>query len=218
MDEQGPFQQMEFNLNYAVHVPVNYRTYLALGLSPGIYNAKIDFLKVSVNDPSDPTYDRLVENGESSTFFQLSGGLSLYSDRFYVGYSTMQLTRALLSGNEALNNKTQSMRHQVMGGYRFYLNQDIELVPNAFVRMEESVPLLWDAGARVQYKGTFWLGASYRNDDSLVGMLGLLLKDKFRVGYSYEHKMTGAANFNSSSHEIVLGLQLFNYSRYVSMW
>src|SRR5690606_29174698 len=26
MDEQGPFQQMEFNLNYAVHVPVNYRT------------------------------------------------------------------------------------------------------------------------------------------------------------------------------------------------
>jgi len=220
IDEQGPFSQTEFNLNYAVHVPMSYRTYLSFGLMPGIYNAGVDFNKVEVKDlATDQTYQNLLKNGESSTFFQLSGGISLYSDRYYAAYSMMQLTRSLLSGNENLNNEGGSVRHQLMGGYRFYLNQDIELVPNVFVRMEESIPVLWDAGARVQYKGQFWMGASYRNDNSVIGMLGLLYNDMIRIGYSYEHKTgAGVDTFNSGSHELALGLQLFNHSKYISMW
>src|SRR5690606_19536272 len=151
-DEQGPFRQMEINLNYAVHIPVSHRTYLSMGLSPGIYHAKVDFSNVEVMDlDRDETYLNLLENGESSAFFQLSGGFSLYSDRYYAAYSMMQLTHAHIGGNESMNNEGKEVRHQFMGGYRFYLNQDFELVPNAFVRMEKTMPLLWDAGARIQY-------------------------------------------------------------------
>lgn len=219
IDEQGPFSQTEVNLNYAVHIPISYRTYLSFGLAPGIYNAKVDFNKVDVKDAeTDPTYQDLLGNGESSTFFQLSGGISLYSDRFYAAYSMMELTHSLISGNETLNNDGGSVRHQVMGGYRFYLNQDFEFVPNAFVRMEKAMPLLWDAGARVQYKGQFWMGASYRNDNSLIGMVGLLYNDMIRIGYSYGHKTSGTDTFSSGSHELVLGIQFFNHSKYISMW
>lgn len=218
-DEQGPYSQLEVNLNYAVHVPVNYRTYLSFGLMPGIYTAKVDFSRVEVADmENDQAYQNLLENGETSTFFNLSGGVSLYSDRYYAAYSMMQLTHSLIGGNEALNNDGAEIRHQVMGGYRFYLNQDFELVPNAFIRMEKAMPVLWDAGARVQYKGQFWMGASYRNDDSLIGMLGMLYNDMVRIGYSYEHKTGTSETFNSGSHELTLGLQFFNHSRYISMW
>lgn len=218
LDEQGPFRQMEINLNYAVHVPVSHRTYMSVGLMPGIYQARIDFSRVEVLDiATDPTYLNLLENGGSSAHFQVSGGLSLYSDNYYIAYSMMQMTRVNISGNESLNDKGE-VRHQFMGGYRYYLNQDLELVPNVFVRVEEAMPLLWDAGARVQYKGQFLMGASYRNDKSLTATLGLLYNDKVRIGYSFEFKTGPSETFNSGSHEIVLGLQLFNHSRYVSMW
>lgn len=219
LDEQGPYSQTEFNLNYAVHVPVSERTYLSFGVSPGIYNAKIDFTKAEVKDmTSDQAYQDLLTNGGSANFFQLSSGLALYSDRYYAAYSMMQLVKSHIGGNENLDNNGSEIRHQVMGGYRFFLSQDVELVPNAFVRMQQSTPLLWDAGARVQYKRNFWLGASYRNDKSIIGMVGLVYNDKFKIGYSYEHKSAGVDGFNSGSHELVLGLQLFNHNRYVSMW
>lgn len=219
LDEQGPYQQMEVNLNYAVHVPVSANTYLSFGVIPALYNAKVDFSKAEVRDAlTDQAYQNFLTNGASGTFFQLSSGIALYSERYYAAYSAMQMTRTLISGNENLHTGNGHLRHQVMGGYRFYLNQDFELVPNALVRLENAVPLVWDAGARVQYKGQFWMGASYRNDNSLIGMLGMLYNDKVRISYSYEYKSAGVDDFNSSSHELVLGLQLFNHSKYVSMW
>ncbi len=219
VDDRGPFQETEAMLNFAVHVPISTKTYLSLGTSAGISNAKVDLADITVVDNiNDQTFLSFVNNGNSNNFLNVNAGIAVHSDGFYLSYSAMQLAKSLLSGNEEVNNDGASLRHHILGGYRFFLNDKWELIPNTFIRIDESQPFFFEAGARFRYNKNVWFGASYRNDESAVGMLGFAFNDVINFGYSYEFKSSDFNNFNNSSHELVLGFRLFNYSKFTSIW
>lgn len=213
------FKQLEFNLNYAAHVPVFRQAYLSLGVSGGLANERIDISNIRLkNSAADNTYQSLQNNGASNSFFNISGGIALYSDRYYLAYSALPLVRLFVSGNETLNQDQNYIRQQILAGGRFHLNQDIEMIPNGFLRIDRSMPVLLDAGLRFRYQKKYWAGLSYRNDGTLISMLGLTLKDLWNLSYSYEYGFGDYHSFNNGTHEVVLGVQLFNYKRYTSMW
>lgn len=218
-NEEGPFKQLDFNLNYAVHVPVFHRTYLSFGVSAGLNNEKIDIADITVKNGSiDQTYQSWLNDGTANTYLNLQGGFALNSDHYYVAYSTVPFLRTFLSGNENVYEDEDYMRHQIATGGRLYLNQDVELIPNGFVRIDKAMPLLFDAGMRVRYQQKYWTGVSYRNTGTIIGMLGLNVNDLWNLSYSYEYGVSDLSSYNSGTHEIVLGIQLFNYKRYTSMW
>ncbi|MEL6561772.1 MAG: type IX secretion system membrane protein PorP/SprF, partial [Bacteroidota bacterium] len=81
-------------------------------------------------------------------------------------------------------------------------NDKWELIPNAFLRSEVNQPFFFEAGVRARYNKNVWFGASYRNDQSYVGMLGFEISDYVNLGYAYEFKRSEFENFNNGSHEI----------------
>ena len=219
LDEQGPFQELESMLSFAVHIPITEKTYLSLGASGGLLNSRINFDDITVvDDLNDPVYLSFINNGASNTFFNFNAGVGLHSDAFYVSYSAMQLTRTFISGNEEVNNEGASIRHHVLGGIRLFLHEKWEVIPNTFIRSEANQPFFYEGGVRVRYNKNLWLGASYRNDETAVGMLGFAFSDKVNFGYAYEFKSSEFDNFNNGSHEIVLGFRLFNFNNYTSIW
>ena len=219
VDDQGPFRETESMLSFAAHIPVAERTYLSLGVSAGLLSARVNLDEITVVDAiNDQTYLSYVNNGASNSFFNLNSSIGLHSDGFYVSYSAMQLTRTLISGNDEVNNEGANIRHHILGGVRLFLNDKWELIPNAFLRSEASQPFFFEAGMRARYNKNLWLGASYRNDQSFVGMLGFEFSDYVNLGYAYEFKRSDFENFNNGSHEIILGFRLFNYSNYTSIW
>lgn len=218
-NKQDLFRQLRFNINYAVHIPVFQRTYLSFGVSAGFKNEKIDIANVNLkNEVDDATYQSLLNNGAETSDFNLSGGISLNSERYYVAYTALPLINAYMKGNEHLVDNHDYLRHQVLLGARFFLNQDVELIPNGFVRMDKSIPLLLDAGIRLRYQQKYWAGISYRNDETLIGMLGLTHDDRWKFSYSYEYGLSDFSKYHQGTHEVVLGVQLFNYNKYASMW
>ena len=101
LDDQGPFQELESMLSFAVHIPVSEKTYISLGASGGILRSSIDLGEITVvDDINDPTYLSYVNNGAANSFFNFTAGVGLHSDAFYVSYIAQQLTRTFLSGNE----------------------------------------------------------------------------------------------------------------------
>lgn len=219
LDDQGPFQELESMLSFAAHIPVAQRTYLSLGVSGGLINSQINLDEITVVDAiNDQTYLSYVNNGASNSFLNLNASIGLHSEAFYVSYSAMQLTRTLISGNDEVNNEDANLRHHIMGGFRLFAGEKWEIIPNAFIRSEANQPFFYEAGVRARYNKNVWFGASYRNDQSFVGMLGFAFSDYVNLGYAYEFKNSDFDNFNNGSHEIILGFRLFNYSNYTSIW
>ena len=219
IDEKGPFTELEIMPSLAVHVPVMKHTYLSMGLSGGLLNNKIDLDDITVVDEiNDATYLSYVNNGASNSYFNLNFSLGIHSARYYFSYGMMQVSRTFLSGNEQINSEGAGTRHHLLGGYRFFAGKKWELIPNTFLRIQGNQPFFFEAGLRARYNENLWIGASYRNDQTIVGMLGLSFSDKINFGYAYEYKNSGFDHFNRGSHEITLGLRLFNYGSYTPIW
>lgn len=207
-DRQGPFRQQEGLLNTAVHVPVRDRTYISLGVSSGISNAKIDLSNITLrNQVDDQTYMSFVQNGASNTFFNLNAGLSLHSDRYSIAYGVMNMTSVILDGNPDVSNGNGRLRHHILASYVIGLNERMELIPSAFLRLDPVLPTSYDLNIRWRYQKDLWLGLSYRNNSSMIGMFGLDIRDRITLGYAYEFSH-GDNNINNGSHEIVLGAKL----------
>lgn len=60
--------------------------------------------------------------------------------------------------------------------------------------------------ALLTYDNMFSLGITGRNQNQVVGLFQFNLKDKFKVGYAYDHHFGSLNGFNS--HEIVLRLRI----------
>lgn len=218
-DKQGAYKQFDFNLNYAIHIPVFKRTFFSFGVSAGLSNDKVDISDITVkNSVDDLTYQSYLMNGTANTYFHVIAGLALSSDRYYVSYSLLPLFNTFIGGNKVTHTNQTDMRHQILAGGRFYLNQDVEIIPNGFLRIENTMPALFDAGVRLRYQQKYWAGLSYRNTDTIIGMLGFTINNIWQLSYSYEHSTGDLGNYYNGTHEVILGVQLFNYNRYTSMW
>ena len=219
MDERGPLKELEIVPSLAVHVPVWKRTHLSLGISGGLWNSRIDLSEITVVDEvNDATYLSYLNDGTSASYLHLNFSLGIYSDRYYFSYGMMQAARTFLSGNDQVNDEGAGARHHLLGGYHFFAGPKWELIPNSFLRIEGDQPLFFETGLRARYNRKIWIGASYRNDETIVSMFGFSFNDLIDFGYAYEHKNSDFDNFNSGSHEVILGLKLFKRGSYSSIW
>ena len=84
-----PFSELKTGLNAAIHVPIAAKTSLSLGFAGGFHTNRIDLSSIVLRDMvNDLTYQSLLLNGESNTFFNLNSGIALYAENYYLGYGT----------------------------------------------------------------------------------------------------------------------------------
>ncbi|NCG29723.1 MAG: type IX secretion system membrane protein PorP/SprF, partial [Bacteroidetes bacterium] len=76
-------------------------------------------------------------------------------------------------------------------------------------------PLSFDLNLRLDMREMYWVGLSYRNSNSLVGMIGLHLSNTLRFGYAFDLSLSTIQTNNIGSHEVMLGLNLFNKEKAV---
>lgn len=218
VDEFGVYKRTSATGNVAIHVLINKEAYLSFGVSAGLDNMNIDLSKVFVLDPdNDLVYQAFVEDGPNNTTFKLNAGLAFYTPQYYLSYAAFPLINKRFKVGEYTNNDV-IIQHNIIAGWRFDASPSLEISPNTFIRYSNGNPFLFDAGVRVKYNRSLFAGISYRNDNSMIPMVGFLLKGKYRVWYSYEHKFSDYSRFNSDTHEVVLGIQLGNSKKLNPIW
>ena len=212
-DTQGAFEQISGYLNYAFHLPVGNTGYLSFGASLGMTNYEVDLSKIRLRDmDNDAVYNSLLSEGSSNTFFNVNAGLSYYTPDYYVSYALVTAANTLVSGNENVLQDREA-KHQVMLGYQWDLNNNLTFQPSAFLRLGENLPEEWMVSMKFRFKDMIWAGAGYRNDGDIVGLLGLTINNFIQFGYAYDLTTSQINDFNNGSHEVVLGLLLFNDNR-----
>jgi type IX secretion system PorP/SprF family membrane protein len=214
-DQYGAFRQIRGAVTYAIHVPIARSYNISFGTNLGVSNRS--FLRdkaqvLSVMDPSsalvDASYDQYVANQGAQNTMDLGLGLYFYSNELFVGLSVDQVTQDFVRfGNTSINFDT-GMHAFLTAGYKFPIAQDFTLMPSLLVKYLNPSPVSIEGTVQLEYKEWLWFGVSYRNQDAVVGMLGLNVSDRFKFGYSYDFNISSIANASSGGHEVVLGLML----------
>lgn len=136
---------------------------------------------------------------DSKLVFDLGAGIYYKTDNFYVGTSVSHLNKPDIAYNE--NVETYLARHYYgMAGYRYELDETWEILPSVFYKTDAVVSQI-DINTNIRYNKRIWGGVSYRLDDAIVGMLGVLFNNGIQIGYAYDISTSKIAK---GSHEFLL--------------
>ncbi len=205
-DIVGPTRRTGFNLSYAYHAPLTEKIKLSFGLSAGLTQFMVDGQKINLHDAGDLIITNALQSVLTPDF---SAGFYLYSERFWVGASIMQIQGNKLKFFDYMANTESMMTRHFYGmlGYRQPLGDDFVLEPSALLKFAQPVPFQFDLGLRAIYKEKFWLGGSYRNRDAIAIYTGYIFRENLMIGYSYDMTITDLGNYSSGTHELVFGVK-----------
>ena len=208
-DTYGAFTNTSFYATYALHLSLTKTVRMSLGIAAGFSGWKLNTEDITVAEPNDETYAYLVSQGLRQSFFDMNSGLWVFSDKWYVGYSSEQLLQNQIRDIEIPAEAKANVHHFVTGGYKFMINDDLSLTPSVMFKNMRPAPSSIDINAKVNYKNQVWGGLSYRTNDALIIIAGYNIADKVNVSYSYDVTLSEISNYSNGSHEIVIGYKVF---------
>jgi len=139
----------------------------------------------------------------------VGAGAFYFTDKYYIGLSVPNLlpTKHIeeRQGINALGS--EEMHFFTTAGYVFQLSDMFKLKPAAMAKFAKGAPVTVDVSANVLYNNRFELGAAYRIDDSVSGLMAINATKNLKIGYAYDHTLSNLGQFNSGTHEVFL---LFN--------
>ncbi|WHT38914.1 type IX secretion system membrane protein PorP/SprF [Myroides sp. mNGS23_01] len=206
-DHLGVMDDNTLSVDLSYAIDLNHQYKLAFGLKGSANLLDVNYSKLHIYNPTDPVTEDDIKNEFSPN---IGAGLFLYSEKAYVGLSAPHLlTRSRYDDNE-VRTLRQKMHMYLTGGYVFDLNPNLKFKPAAMVKMEQGSPLQMDVSANFMFLDKFTLGAAYRWDAAVSGLVGFQVSDNIFVGYSYDAETSKLARYNSGSHEIFMRFSLFN--------
>lgn len=207
----GPLKRGTLSVSYAYHQPITRDLRLSAGVAPGLIQYSLDPASVKVVNPNDPA---ILDGRINEVKFDLSMGVWLYSQNFYLGVAGAQLVpskREYISSGSAEYNNGQLQKHYfTTAGYRLDVSPYVSVIPSVMVKLAQPSPASVDASVKVMYSSRVWAGASYRHNESVAAMAGININHLFDIAYSYDASTSPLAQANAGSHEVVLGLKLRN--------
>ncbi len=205
-DRIGDTRQTEVfaNWSYKLFLDPDGKTKLSFGLRAGFSDYSAMLTETRVFDGGDPVFS---QNQSNEFVPKFGAGLYLYSERWYAGLSVPTIYAA--DQNVRFNVNDVSDRYfkphsYLTAGYVFELSEDLKLKPSFLVRYLKDTPVQADINCNLLIKNTFWIGASYRTGDAIIGLLEYNIGTDFRIGYAYDFTTTEISNYSSGSHELML--------------
>lgn len=192
---------------YAYRIPVSKTGKLSVGAQAGLtyYQANLSELNIiTQNGQADPVFAQ----NESRILPNLGIGMYYYSKRTYVGLSLPTLINNRWNNQDAYTQARQKRHYFLSAGHVFTLSRALKFKPNVLLKWEEGGPFQYDINANMLIHEIVWIGASYRMDDSIDGLLELNINNRLSLGYSYGYPISSLAAVQNGTHEVVLNYRI----------
>ncbi|MDZ7608446.1 MAG: type IX secretion system membrane protein PorP/SprF [Cyclobacteriaceae bacterium] len=177
--------------------------YLSFALSGG---AGFNNTDLSTIDPDDPAMSNALEN---SIFLDGNAGFNYYNNGFNLGLSLPKIFKNTAISDQSFTQGEISPLNDViaMTSYRWEISENnFAFEPWMIYYYTKDLPGQFEAIGLFHLADVFWLGASYRQNYGMSGMVGLNIKDNFKFGYAYEFFTNELGSFNNGTHDIQLAM------------
>ncbi len=202
-DVTGPTSRTGITGAYAYNVEISNDIRISGGVSFGLMQYKLDGAQLTVKDITDLAIQPVVYN---SYVPDASIGFYAYADEWYAGFSVSQLLNNSLTIFDEKNGLNKLKSHfYLTGGYKYEINRDLVFEPSAIIKATSPGVYQFDITARMLYLDMLWGGLSYRFSDAVSVLLGYTYEEKFYFGYAYDIGLNELRQYNSGTHEIMIG-------------
>jgi len=203
-DRIGPVRETNLYTDISYTLITSEEGRLAFGIKAGFTSLQVSVLQSNVSDPLNVPINKTSPN--------IGAGMYYYTNKFYAGFSIPSFleTRYLEKSGGIVSTASEKMHYFLTSGYVFDIYDNLKLKPSTMIRAVKGAPISVDISGNFLWEEKFELGISYRFDKSFSGMVGFLINDEMRIGYSYDMNVSNLGNFNSGSHELML---LINFNK-----
>ncbi|MCR9173269.1 MAG: type IX secretion system membrane protein PorP/SprF [bacterium] len=208
-DQFGAFRTLKFAGSYAVHLPINRDFTMSFGTNAGLSSHTFLSDKAQVlssmtgTGVNDAVYNAQVNTG-AQYVMDIDAGMYFYGNGFYAGFAAMNLTKDLVRFGNLNTNFAPVMHFFGSAGYRFAVNNSMDVTPGILVKYVQNAPVSVEANVLMDFNNVFWTGITYRHLDAVAFLAGTTIKEKFRIGYSFDLSISRLIKYNSGGHELVL--------------
>lgn len=166
---------------------------LAFGVSPGFRRQVTNWNKLITTESGDGTF---VDYLQTKNTFLTGAGMFFSNRKMYAGISIPDLMQ--------LSTGDKQLEYNFVAGYVHKFNENFSLKPFTLVRSIKGSPVQFDASLSAYFNQMFGIGLSYRNKESMVVFMELLMKKQFKIGYAYDYNISKLKKFNAGTHEIMV--------------
>ncbi len=206
-DKQVLLRNSTFMATFGYVVPIAENQSLRFGLSGGVGMNNIDMSaeELNANDPA-------VINASNNNFYVDGNvGVVYTHSGLKLGFAFTELFESNSFNHDTFSKFAFSnLRNRLYSmSYRFNVGvmQNFAIEPYVLYRQSaDGLQDAWEAASVVYYKDKFWTGAGYNQNNGLALFLGMNLKDKLKVNYSYEFPPFKSGVTATSAHELHLTL------------
>jgi type IX secretion system PorP/SprF family membrane protein len=207
----GVSQRTSFSVNAAYKLKLENAT-LSYGLQLGLVSLSENLGQLNLQNDQ----QFMVSSGKK-TAPNLGFGMYYSTDNWYGGIS---IPRMIYNRIDVASGSTEVQNSLNVGYFHYYLtgggvipvNNVIKVRPNAMMKIVKGAPAQLDLNANVLFNDMIWAGLGYRSGDAVNFMLGAFVNKQIRVGYSYDYTLSMLQDYNTGSHEIMIGYDL-NFSK-----
>lgn len=205
-DQIGPTSETNLDLDFSYTIQTSRDTRLSFGLKGSAHLLDIRFSELNQDwtNPGgpDPTLQQDIDNRFSPN---IGAGVYYHTDRFYAGLSVPRILETTHFQSASLSTANEEMNIYLITGYVFDMNPFWKFKPALLTKAVRGAPLQIDLSANFMYNERFILGAAYRWDASVSGLVGFQVTPEFLIGFAYDREITelGQATFNDGSFEVI---------------
>ena len=189
--------------DFAYIVKLNETNKISFGLKAGasFFSTNFDGFVYS-DDLPDPAF----ANNLSKTFPNIGVGAFYFGENYYLGLSSPNLltTKHLERKSGIVTTGVEAIHYFFTGGYVFNLNDNLKFKPAFMARGISGAPLALDITSNFLINNKFEIGAGYRVEDAISGLVNFRISPTLRIGYAYDYTLSNLGRFNSGSHEIMI--------------
>ena len=210
-DQTGPISRNGILLSYGYNMSLSRLFRISVAAAVGFQQFNLDVAALQFHDPGETFASRT-----SGFMPDARLGVWAYNTHVYFGAAASQLTQQNLpysldnQGNPTEKSpfKRLANHYYITGGIRIPMYYDFTLIPSIMLKYNTPAPLSIDLNAKLKYQDLIWVGASYRNLDSFIGMVGLTINKWIDVGYAYDATVSRLSGYAHGTHEIMVGVRL----------
>ena len=202
-DKIGIHTDQRVYVSYAYKIKMAHGT-LAMGIQGGFSRLQSDFSVLHLK-----TDDALVRGYRNTFTPNFGAGLYYSNESFFAGLSVPYLMNNRLASPEELLTMAQEKRYYFLTvGQVFTLNAQVKVMPSALLRVQEGNATTAEVGANLILNDVLTVGASYRSEDALIGIVKIEVSQNISAGYSYDHTVSDIGAYSNGSHEFMLSYRI----------
>ena len=205
-DRSGPRTDQDFKISAAYHFPLAGGKF-QVGASAGMFRQAIDYDKLRARDEDDP----LLQAGSISEINpDFAVGVRYENETFHAGVSLNHFLKPKYQLGSELGTNPLPQTIYFNAGVNLELGYLLDIQPIVLVKTDIST-ISVEGGATVTYNDRYWIGGTYRQQDSyfiIMGGIYLLGDQSLRLSGAYDLVIGGNRAKAPSSFEVMLSYAL----------